>query len=44
MLIVQTGRAKRLRKYAITLAILCALSGAFAALLTLQWYVPPPAR
>jgi hypothetical protein len=44
MLIIQTGDAKRLRKYSSTLAILFALSGAFAGLLTLHWYVPPPKK
>lgn len=43
MLISQTGQAKRFRKYSITFAVILALSGAFAALLTLHWYVPQPA-
>lgn len=44
MLIIQTGQAKRFRKYSITFAVILALSGAFAALLTLHWYVAPPKK
>jgi hypothetical protein len=44
MLLIQTPRAKRLRAYSIAFAIIFALSGAFAILLTLNWYVPPPKK
>jgi len=44
MLVIQTGNAKRFRKYSITLAIIAALCGAFGMLLTLHWYVPPPEK
>ena len=44
MLIIQSDNAKRLRKYSITMAIVLALTGSFAALLTLHWYVGPPKR
>jgi hypothetical protein len=44
MLLIQTGHARRLRKYSITFAILFALAGAFAGLLTLHWYVEPPKK
>jgi hypothetical protein len=47
MLIIQSGNAKRFRKYSITMAILLAIAGTFGALmmlLTLHWYVSPPKK
>jgi len=44
MLLIQTGRATRFRKYSIAFAIILALSGAFAALFTLHWSVAPPKK
>jgi len=41
MLIIQSGSAKRFRKYSIAMAILFAISGAFASILTMHWYVGP---
>jgi hypothetical protein len=42
MLIIQSGSAKRFRKYSITMAILFAISGAFGSILTMHWYVSRP--
>lgn len=47
MLIIQSGSAKRFRKYSVTMAILFAISGTLGALmllLTLHWYVSPPKK
>jgi hypothetical protein len=44
MLIIQSGSAKRFRKYSITMAILFAISGAFASILTMHWYVTGPKK
>jgi len=44
MLVIQSSSAKRFRKYSIAFAIIFALSGSFAALLTLHWYVAPPKK
>ena len=39
MLIIQSGRAKQFRKYSIAMAIIFAVTGAFASILTMHWYV-----
>jgi t-SNARE complex subunit (syntaxin) len=44
MLVIQTSRAKRFRKYSIAFAIICVLMTAMAPLLTLHWYVLPPKK
>jgi hypothetical protein len=44
MLVIQTGRAERLRKYSIWMTVLMVLAGSFAGLLTLHWYQPPPKK
>lgn len=44
MFVIQTSRAKRLRKYSIWMAVVLALTGSFAGLLTMHWYVAPPER
>jgi hypothetical protein len=47
MLIIQSGSAKRFRKYSITIAILFAISGRLGPLLmlaTLHWCVSPPKK
>jgi hypothetical protein len=41
MFVVQTGHAKRTRKYSIAMLLLLLLMGSFAALLTLHWEVKP---
>jgi hypothetical protein len=43
MLIIQSGSARRFRKYSITL-LLFALSGAFISILTMHWYVGSPGK
>jgi hypothetical protein len=40
MLVIQTGSAKRFRKYARFMALVLLLTGSFGALLTLHWYSP----
>jgi hypothetical protein len=42
MLVIQTSRAKRFRKYARFMAFVLLLTGSIGALLTLHWYVAPP--
>ena len=42
MLVVQSARARRLRKYSVVMTVLLILTGSFGALLTLHWYVEPP--
>jgi hypothetical protein len=44
MLVIQTGRAKRMRKYSVLMTVVLALTGSFAALLTLHWYALPPKK
>jgi hypothetical protein len=44
MLIIQSGSAKRFRKYSITMAIIFAVTGAFASILTMHWYVGSPKK
>ena len=41
MFVVQTGRAKRTRKYSILMTVVLPLTGSFAATLTLHWDVLP---
>jgi hypothetical protein len=44
VLVIQTGSAKRLRKYSKFMAIVLIVTGSLGALLTLHWYSPPPER
>jgi hypothetical protein len=44
MLIIQSGRAKHFRKYSIAMAIIFAITGAFASILTMHWYVGKPKK
>jgi hypothetical protein len=44
MLIIQSGRAKQFRKYSIAMAIIFAITGAFASILTMHWYVDEPKK
>jgi hypothetical protein len=44
MLMIQTGRGRRLRKYFILTAFLLLVTGSLGALLTLHWYAPPPKK
>jgi hypothetical protein len=41
MLVIQTGRAKSLRKYPKFMAVILLVTGSFGALLTLHWYSAP---
>jgi hypothetical protein len=41
MLLIQSGSARRFRKYSIAMLVIFLLLGSFAALLTLHWYVEP---
>jgi hypothetical protein len=44
MLVIQTGRAKRLRKYTVWMTVIMVVTGSFAGLLTLHWYALPPKK
>jgi hypothetical protein len=44
MFVVQTGQAKRTRKYSILMVFVLLLMGSFAGILTLHWNVLPPKR
>ena len=41
MLVVQSSRAKRTRKYSIVMVFVLLMMGAFAGILTLHWDVLP---
>jgi hypothetical protein len=41
MLIIQTGRATSLRKYAKFMVVVLLVTGSLGALLTLHWYSAP---
>jgi hypothetical protein len=41
MFLIQTGQAKRLRKYTILAVFGMFVTGAFGAVLTMHWYVRP---
>jgi hypothetical protein len=44
MMMIQTGRGGKLRKYFLLTAFILLVTGSIGPLLTLHWYVPPPKK